>query len=137
MATTTTLQVLQGIQTRLDTIAGLRPYDVIDGTPNPPCALILPTYDDYHSTLSRDDSVVELSVVVHCISDGATRSAQLTAYGWCDHNSSTSVRKAIEDAPTLGGVACDSMVTSARAGFVDENGLQYFGARFDVRVLIQ
>lgn len=137
MAATTTLQVLQGLQARLETISGLRAYDTIDGSPNPPCALITLDVGNYHATFGRDGALVELDVVIHCMSGRGDRSAQREVYGWVDHASATSVRKAVEDAPTLGGVACDTTVTSARTGFFDENGLTYFGARFEAHVLIQ
>lgn len=137
MPATTTLQVLQGIQTRLETISGLRVYDVIEGSLNPPCALITVDVEDYHATFGGDGALKELSVVIHCMAGRGDRAAQLQVYGWVDPASSTSVRKAIEDAPTLGGVACSSQVVSARTGFFDENGLTYFGARFEGHVLIR
>lgn len=132
----TILQVIQGVETRLETISRLRAYDLLDGTPALPAALILPEAEDYHATFGNDFALTELAVVVHCITAGPTRPTQQLVYGWMDPDSDTSVRKAIEDAPTLGGVAASSQVQSARAGFFDENGLTYFGARFDVRVLI-
>lgn len=130
------LQIVQGLQARLETVSGLRAYDLLEGTPVLPAALILPEVDDYHATMGKDAALTELAVVVHVITTGPTRSVMKAVYAWLDPDSATSVRKAVEDGPTLGGVAADAVVKTGRAGFIDENGLTYFGARFDVTVLI-
>lgn len=130
--------VRNGVETRLDTIDGLR---IVDGASiNPPAAVVMLATDgvNYHETFKNGLSQWNLRVVVY-VSTAYTRTARDLLDDFCDTTGSKSVKAAIEGDRTLGGIIDDLVVSNAsQSDFqFQEGGVlhQYLGAEFFVTVL--
>jgi hypothetical protein len=127
--------IMDGLGTRLATIAGLRVYDYPAEVAAPPAAIVgLPTAVDYDWTKGRgsDRVVVPVVVLVGKVSDRASRDAlSLYAAG----SGSKSVKTAIEADVDLGNAAQTCRVQTTRIEVVTLNGIDYLGATFDCEVI--
>jgi hypothetical protein len=129
-------QIMKGLETRLDTISGLRVSDTITPTISPPWAMVgLPANIEYHKAMGTNplgDSVFEIWVFT---SKAWDRTGQLKLAGYLNQNGSTSIRAAVEADRQLGGVVDDCFVSRGRAVTVEEFGIiGYFGGVFTVPV---
>lgn len=129
-------QIMQGLETRLGTISGLRVSDTVASTISPPFAMVgLPSSVQYHRSMGTNplgDYEFEVWVFTSTAWD---RTGQLKLAGYQNQNGSTSIRAAIEGDKTLGGVADDCFVRASRRVTVEEFGvLKYFGGVFTVPV---
>lgn len=129
-------QIMQGIETRLDTIAGLRVSDTITPTMSPPFAMVgLPSGIDYHTAMGTNPLGALMFEVWVFTSTAWDRTGQLKLAGYMNQNGSTSIRAAIEGDKTLGGVVDDCFVRGSRRVTVEEFGvIKYFGGVFTVPV---
>jgi len=108
-------QVRDGLKTRLQTITGLRVYDLIPETPTPPCAVVGPldfTFD-IDNARGLDQANVDIYVIVQRFSDRAGQD-KLDAY--LAGSGSSSIKTAIEGDRTLGGTVNTLRVTGAESG---------------------
>lgn len=129
-------QIMQGLETRLGTIAGLRVSDTVTPTISPPWAMVgLPADVDYHAAMGTNPLGTLAFQVWVFTSSAWDRTGQLKLAGYMNQNGATSIRAAIEADRTLGGVVDDCHVSRGRAVTVEEFGvIGYFGGVFTVPV---
>ena len=127
--------VRDGLKTRLQTISGLRAFDTIPDTLNPPCAVVEPAPPfDYHGSMGPGLSTFRFRIQV-LVSRSSDRGGQDKLDGYCDTASATSVRNAIEGDRTLGGAVQDCLVEScSEYGIAEVGSTTYYAATFDVVV---
>lgn len=131
-------QIMDGIETRLATITGLRVSDVSPGQISPPCAIVgVPSVTDYHATFgSARMKLDDLTVTVLVSAAAPDRVSQKKLAGYANPTGDTSVKAAIEADKTLGGVVDDCIVTSFRPLGLEEVGaLGYYGGIFQLRAI--
>ena len=126
-----------GIATRLATISGLRTLDYVEGTIQPPVAVIgFPERIEYDESFARgvDRYVVPIRLYVAGTVNRTTNNA-LESY--LAKSGASSVKAAIEGDRTLGGVVADCVVaTMIGAGMFDHGGLDYLAAEWELTVLV-
>lgn len=104
-------QVADGIADRLETIDGLGVHREPPGTVESPAAAVSLESVDYDSTMSRGSD--DLTFVVDLfLTDGPQGLENLYAY--LNGSGAKSIKAAVEEDPTLGGVAMYAVVTEAR-----------------------
>lgn len=136
MTAPTIQQVLAGIETRLDTISGLRTDAFIASQVNPPAALVgVPPISNYRATMRRGRFQLEPVVYVF-VSATLDRIGQQLLGSFADVTGDNSIPLAIEGDRTLGGVVEDCVVNSFRTLGMDEVGqIGYYGGVFDLLVI--
>jgi hypothetical protein len=136
MAAVTILQVMQGIETRLKTIDGLRVTYYIADQVNPPQAVVgCPPIDSYRATFRRGVFLLQPQVVV-LTSAALDRVGQTALAEYANPTGARSIPAAIEGDRTLGGVVEDCVVDSFQPLGMEEVGLiGYYGGVFDLRVV--
>jgi hypothetical protein len=130
--------VVDGIATNLATISGLRVYSEWPDSPNPPCAIVMPS-EEFVSPKTLDggyDMAYDVIVLVPTASGMERNLRTLNTY--CDTSGSTSVRAAVESDATLGAVVSDLFFVSTTGyGLQYEFGtVRYVGVRFQFAILI-
>ena len=133
MAATITIAT-EGIAERLNTIAGLRVYENIADSFQPPAAMITIDTVDYHQAFRGGDSVYtfRISLMVGRTDD---RTAQKKLDEYLSYSGNKSIRQAVEADPTLGGRVEASVVTSGgNIAAIQVNEATYLGVEFDVTV---
>lgn len=132
----TIVEVMQGIEARLETIAGLRVSDVVPDQINPPQGIVgVPPIPAYHATMGRGKFTIEPTVTV-LVSAAQDRSGQQNLAAYADPTGDKSVVVAIEGDKTLGGVVDDCVVVSFEPLGLQEVGLVgYYGGRFQLRAI--
>lgn len=135
MAAPTIVQVMDGIEAALATITGLRTSEYKPGAVTPPQAIVGVPPIRYHDTMGNGQVVFENVTVTVLTSKEYTRAGQRQLAQYADPNSATSVRKAIEADPTLGGVVTALIVKTFEPiseTLYDQVG--YFGGTFTLDV---
>lgn len=124
-------EVRDGLKTRLETITGMRAYDVIPDTPVAPCAIIGFLDMTFDSTFARgmDEATVEIDVLVQRF---ASRSGQDKLDGLLAGSGAGSVKAAIEGDKTLGGKVQTLRVISATSGNYDAAGTSFLAYRYRI-----
>ncbi|GGK32144.1 hypothetical protein GCM10010124_26170 [Pilimelia terevasa] len=132
----TILQVMQGIEARLNTITGLRVSDIAPDQINPPAAVVgVPAVPAYHATMGRGRFQLAPTVTV-LVSAGLDRVGQHKLAGYANPTGALSVVAAVEADKTLGGVVDDCHVVGFRPLGLEEIGLiGYYGGVFELRVI--
>ena len=126
----TVSQIREGLATRLGNISGLRTAATVPDDPNPPQAIVMPQEIQYDTAMARglDTFTYTILVIVGRVDE---RSAQNLLDGYCPSTGSTSIKTALEDDKSLGGVAKDLRVTSMRNySSVTVGPNTYLGAEF-------
>ena len=132
---TTLDDVRAGLATRIDTITGLRVYDLVPADINPPAAFIgAPTIDDYRSD---PEPVLRATFEIGlAVSTGDIRQ-QLQLFPMLERTGDWSIYAAIEADRTLGGLNVDALVLSARSFGIQEIGAtKYYVATVTVHTRI-
>lgn len=126
--------IMDGLGVRLATITGLRVFDFIPDSASPPAAMVALPEIFYDLTMARnaDRATFPVHVVVGKASDRNARD-RLAAY--VAGTGASSVKAAIEAAPTLGGVADSLRVTEARVSIMTFGAQEFLAATFDVDVV--
>lgn len=126
-------QVRDGLKTRLQTITGLRAYDLIPDTVLPPCAVVgqLDFTFDIDNARGLDQAQVDVLVIVQRFSERAGQD-KLDAY--LAGSGSTSIKAAIEGDRTLGGTVNTLRVTGAEAGTYDSQGVTFLSYRYRITI---
>lgn len=126
-------QVRDGLKTRLQTITGLRAYDLIPDTVVPPCAIVgqLDFTFDIDNARGLDQAQVDVLVIVQRFSERAGQD-KLDAY--LAGSGSTSIKAAIEGDRTLGGTVNTLRVTGAEAGTYDSQGVTFLSYRYRITI---
>lgn len=135
MAAPTILQVMQGIETRLDTITGLNVSAFVTDQISPPVAIVGVPPIQYRETMQKGKFSLAPTVTV-LVSAALDRTGQTLLAGFANPTGSASIITAIEGDKTLGGVVDDCIVWDFRPLGLDEVGqVGYYGGIFNLRVL--
>ena len=126
-------QVRDGLKTRLQTITGLRVYDLIPDPVTPPCAVVgqLDLTFDIDNARGLDQANVDIYVIVQRFSERAGQD-KLDAY--LAGSGSSSIKTAIEGDRTLGGVVNTLRVTSAESGQYESQGNLFLSYRYRLTI---
>jgi len=126
-------QVRDGLKTRLQTITGLRAYDLIPDTVVPPCAVVgqLDFTFDIDNARGLDQAQVDALVIVQRFSERAGQD-KLDAY--LAGSGASSIKAAIEGDRTLGGTVNTLRVTGAEAGTYDSQGVTFLSYRYRITI---
>ena len=131
----TIAELRNGLVARLRTISGLNVYSAESGQITPPAAVIVTPTIDYHQSFSGEGLKQYQFRVIVLVAQGLLDEAAHTLDTYADPNSLKSVRTAIENDPTLGGVADTLIVNMFRPLDSEEvAALQYWGGDFTVTV---
>jgi hypothetical protein len=126
--------VLDGLGVRLATISGLNVLDYLpDDIPVPAAVVDWPSTVEYDSTMARGSNRIETEVhaFISLVDAESARDA-LVSYMSLSH--ANSVKAAIEDDPSLGGVAMTVRVMEAKAEVWSFASVDYLAATFTVEV---
>src|SRR5690606_21776924 len=125
--TTTIAEVMAGIETRLQTIAGLRTRDVSPDQIVPPCAFVGVPPIDYLEVMGQSTYTIRPTITVFT-SAAHNRAGQRLLAGYADFSGSGSVLAAIHVDQTLGGKTNYCFALSYRPLGREEDGIVgYFG----------
>ena len=126
-------QVRDGLKTRLQTISGLRCYDLIPDQVNPPAAVVgqLDFTFDINNARALDQANVDVIVIVQRFSERAGQN-RLDAY--LSSSGASSIKAAIEGDKTLGGACQTLRVTSAESGSYESNGNIFLSYRYRITI---
>lgn len=132
----TILQVMDGIEARLATIAGLRTAAHVEDAINPPAAVVgVPDIGEYRATFGRGRFQLDPTVTVF-VSAAYSRAGQRLLAAYADVTGATSVPAAIEGDRTLGGIVEECHVLDFRVLGLEEVGaIGYYGGVFSLRVV--
>lgn len=137
MAASTLAGIMTGIETRLQTISGLRTAPYLADQINPPQAIIAvpPIPPPYRKAFARGK--VELDVPVYIlIGNTLDRVTQIALATYADWSGTNSIPLAIEGDKTLGGAVDDAIVWDFRPLGVQEiDAIGYVGGIFTVKVI--
>jgi hypothetical protein len=126
-------QVRDGLKARLQTINGLRAYDLIPDTVTPPAAVVgqLDFTFDIDNARGLDQAQVDVLVIVQRFSE---RSGQNLLDTYLSGSGSTSIKAAIEGDRTLGGAVNTLRVTGAEAGTYESQGVEFLSYRYRLTI---
>jgi len=126
-------QVRDGLKTRLQTITGLRVYDLIPDPVTPPCAVVgqLDLTFDIDNARGLDQATVDIYVIVQRFSE---RAGQDKLDGYLAGTGATSIKAAIEGDRTLGGACQTLRVTSAESGTYDSQSNTFLSYRYRLTI---
>lgn len=124
--------VRDGLKTRLQTITGLRAYDVIPDKVTPPCAIVgqLDFTFDIDNARGLDQASCDIYVIVQRL-DARSGQNKLDEYLG---SGSSSIKSAIEGDRTLGGAVNTLRVTSAEAGTYIEGEVTFLSYRYRLTI---
>lgn len=124
-----------GLKNRLATISGLNTYDKAPGTVTLPAAFPIPVPPiEYDETESSDVTEYNFRILL-LIQLSTLTYAQEDLDPYLSPSGAQSIRAAINGDGTLGGKADWTRVSRcSKYGLMEHNGIQYFGADFDVEV---
>ena len=136
MTAPTILEIMQGIETRLKTIDGLRTSWYVADQINPPQAVVgCPPIENYRQAMGRGSFELRPEVYI-LVSAAIDRVGQALLAGFANPTGATSIPAAIEGDRTLGGKAQDCVVDSFRPLGAEEAGfIGYYGGVFSLRVI--
>lgn len=126
-------QVRDGLKTRLQTISGLRAYDLIPDTVTPPAAVVgqLDFTFDIDNARGLDQAQVDVLVIVQRFSE---RSGQDLLDLYLSGSGNSSIKAAIEGDRTLGGAVNTLRVTGAEAGTYESQGVEFLSYRYRITI---
>ena len=126
-------QVRDALKTRLQTISGLRVYEVIPEPITPPCAVVgqLDFTFDIDNARGLDLANVDIYVIVQRFSE---RAGQDKLDGYLAGTGATSIKAAIEGDRTLGGTCQTLRVTSAESGTYDSQSNIFLSYRYRLTI---
>lgn len=128
--------VMEGIEARLATIAGLRSAAIIPDQITVPQAVVgVPSIPMYHQTMGMGRFRLEPTVTVF-VSTSLDRIGQMKLAGYANPTGASSIRAAIEGDRTLGGVVDDCIVTDFQSlGMVTVGAIEYLAGQFTLQVI--
>jgi hypothetical protein len=126
-------QVRDGLKTRLQTISGLRCYDLVPDQVNPPAAVVgqLDFTFDIDNARGLDQANVDVIVIVQRFSERAGQN-RLDAY--LAGSGAGSIKAAIEGDRTLGGACQTLRVTAAESGSYESNNIIFLSYRYRITI---
>lgn len=133
MAATVTTAA-EGLRERLATIVGLRVYDHIADSFQPPAAMVNIDNVDYHEAFAGGDPVYTFTISL-LVARADERTAQRKLDDYLSYSGQKSVREAIETDMSLGGRVETCVVTSGgNIAAVQVNEATYLSIEFTVIV---
>lgn len=125
--------VRDGLKTRLQTISGLRCFDLIPDQVTPPTAIVgqLDFTFDIDNARGLDLANVDVIVIVQRFSE---RAGQNRLDSYLSGSGSTSIKAAIEGDRTLGGACQTLRVTSAESGSYESNSQIFLSYRYRITI---
>lgn len=135
MSAPSILAIMQGIETRLETISGLQVFYYSPGSITPPTAIIgLPSIPNYFLTFGRGHWSISPTVTV-LVSAAMDKTGQEALAAYANHTGSLSIAAAIDGDGTLGGIVEYCNVTDFRPLGMEEVGqVGYYGGIFGLEV---
>jgi hypothetical protein len=126
-------QVRDALKTRLQTISGLRVYEVIPEPITPPCAVVgqLDFTFDIDNARGLDQANVDIYVIVQRFSE---RAGQDKLDGYLAGTGATSIKAAIEGDRTLGGTCQTLRVIGAESGTYDSQSVTFLSYRYRLTI---
>ena len=126
-------QVRDALKTRLQTISGLRVYEIIPESITPPCAVVgqLDFTFDIDNARGLDQANVDIYVIVQRFSE---RAGQDKLDGYLAGTGATSIKAAIEGDRTLGGTCQTLRVIGAESGTYDSQSNQFLSYRYRLTI---
>ena len=126
-------QVRDALKTRLQTISGLRVYELIPEPVTPPCAIVgqLDFTFDIDNARGLDQANVDIYVIVQRFSE---RAGQDKLDGYLAGTGSTSIKAAIEGDRTLGGTCQTLRVIGAESGTYDSQSNTFLSCRYRLTI---
>lgn len=132
----TIAEVMAGIETRLQTVNGLRTRDVSPDQIVPPCAIVGVPPIDYLEVMGQSTYTIRPTITVFT-SAAHNRAGQRLLAGYADFSGAGSILAAIQADQTLGGKADYCVVESFRPLGLEEVGIVgYFGGVFQLVVSV-
>ena len=125
--------VRDGLKTRLQTISGLRCFDLIPDQVTPPTAIVgqLDFTFDIDNARGLDLADVDVIVIVQRFSE---RAGQNRLDSYLSGSGATSIKAAIEGDRTLGGACQTLRVTSAESGSYESNSQIFLSYRYRITI---
>lgn len=126
-------QVRDGLKTRLQTITGLRAYDLIPDTVVPPCAVVgqLDFTFDIDNARGLDQASVDVFVIVQRISE---RTGQDKLDNFLAGSGNGSIKTALESDRSLGGLVDTLRVISAESGTYTSGEQSFLSYRYNLTI---
>ena len=126
-------QVRDALKTRLQTISGLRVYEIIPEPITPPCAVVgqLDFTFDIDNARGLDQANVDIYVIVQRFSE---RAGQDKLDGYLAGTGATSIKAAIEGDRTLGGTCQTLRVIGAESGIYDSQSVTFLSYRYRLTI---
>ena len=126
-------QVRDGLKTRLQTITGLRAYDLIPDTVVPPCAVVgqLDFTFDIDNARGLDQASVDVYVIVQRLSE---RTGQDKLDNFLAGSGKGSIKTAIESDRSLGGLVDTLRVISAESGTYTSGEQSFLSYRYNLTI---
>lgn len=136
MAAVTLAQIMAGLETRLQTIAGLNTADTVPGQITPPYAYVgVPEIPSYRVAFGRGSWMPNPTITI-LTSSKAMGDDQLVLASYADVTGANSIPLAIEADRTLGLAGVDCIVTSFRPlGMEEVATLGYYGGIFTLQMI--
>lgn len=126
-------QVRDALKVRLQTISGLRVYELIPEPITPPCAVVgqLDFTFDIDNARGLDQANVDIYVIVQRFSE---RAGQDKLDGYLAGTGATSIKAAIEGDRTLGGTCQTLRVIGAESGTYDSQSITFLSYRYRLTI---
>jgi hypothetical protein len=126
-------QVRDALKVRLQTISGLRVYELIPEPITPPCAVVgqLDFTFDIDNARGLDQANVDIYVIVQRFSE---RAGQDKLDGYLAGTGATSIKAAIEADRTLGGTCQTLRVIGAESGTYDSQSITFLSYRYRLTI---
>lgn len=125
--------IREGLKKNLQTIKGLRAYDIMPDLPQPPAAVVgqLDFTFDLNNARGLDQANLDVYVLVQRSSE---RSAQENLDKYLQGSGDYSIKAAIQSDLTLGG-ACNTLrVTSAESGTYTAGDIDFISYRYRLTI---
>jgi hypothetical protein len=130
----TVSEAAEGLRERLATIVGLRTYEYLADSFQPPAAMVNIDNVDYHQAFAGGDPVYTFTVTLF-VARAEERTAQRKLDDYLSYSGDKSVREAIENDTTLGGRIETCVVTSGgNIAALQVNEATYLSIEFTVIV---
>lgn len=125
--------VRDNLKTSLETISGLRAFDLIPDVITPPAAIVgqLDFTFDIDNARGLDQAQVDVLVIVQRFSE---RSGQDLLDAYLAGSGAGSIKAAIEGDRTLGGAVNTLRVTGAEAGTYESQGVEFLSYRYRITI---
>jgi len=125
--------IRSGLKKNIETIKGLRVYDLIPSPAVAPAAVIgqLDFTFDLSNARGVDQATLDVIVLVHRMSE---RSGQIELDKYLAGSGTSSIKAAIESDRSLGGACSTLRVTAAQAGAYFSGEIEFLSYKYSITV---